>query len=104
MNTNKHESGKTPPNYGMCEAANRRLAEVEKILRETDADMMAGMLDLKPEDAREMMEICDDGVASIKAASEGVAPAQKVMVGVAYTVDALREWREKGPMAGVLEA
>lgn len=99
MNANIGGSG---PNYGMCQAANRALAALEKKLRETDADMLAGMLDLRPEDAREIMEVCDQNVASIETASQGVAPAQKVIVGVAYTLNALREWREKGPMAGAL--
>jgi hypothetical protein len=87
-------------NYGMGEAADRALAELEKLLREHDAGLLSSMLQLKPEDCREVMEICEEGVASFEAASQGVAPFQKVAVGIAYTVNALREWRENGPLSG----
>ena len=78
MNTNE---GKTGPNYGMGQPGNRALAELEKLLREHDAGMLGSMLKLGPEDAREMMGICDEGVASMEAASREVAPVQKVIVG-----------------------
>jgi hypothetical protein len=86
-------------NYGLGEAANRALAELEKLLREHDAGLLSSMLQLKPEDCREVMEICDGGVASFEKASRGVAPFQKVAVGIAYTVNALREWRVSGPLS-----
>jgi hypothetical protein len=101
MNTNVGNAG---PDYGMDQPANRALAALEKMLRQHDAGVLAGIVRLDGKDAREMMEICDEGVASIEAASQGVAPVQKVIVGIAYTVNALREWREKGPLAGALES
>ena len=96
MNAN----GNQIPNYGMGEGANRALAALEKLLRENDAACLAGMLALEAGDAREMMEVCEEGVASFEAASKEVAPAQKVIVGIAYTVNALREWRQNGPLGG----
>jgi len=101
MNTNVGNAG---PDYGMDQPANRVLAALEKMLRQYDASVLAGIVRLDGKDAREMMEICDEGVASIEAASQGVAPVQKVIVGIAYTVNALREWREKGPLAGAMES
>lgn len=85
--------------YGLSEAGDRALAALEKLLREHDAGLLSSMLELKPEDCREVMECCDQGVASFEKASKGVAPMQKVAVGIAYTVNALREWRQRGPLS-----
>ena len=68
-------------------------------MSEHDAGPLGSMPKLKPEDCREVMEICDEGVVKFQSASRGVAPWQKVAVVIAYSVNALLEWRERGPLS-----
>lgn len=92
------------PDYGLGEAGDRALAALEKLLREHDAGLLGAMLKLDAAMAQEVMEICDEGVAQFEAASVKVAPFQKVAVGIGYTVNALREWREQGPLGAAASA
>ena len=92
-------NGNRGPSYGMGEAGDRVLAALEKLLREHDAGLLASLLKVEPGGRREIIEICDEGVAKFEAASQEVAPLQKVAVGIAYTANALREWRERGPLS-----
>jgi hypothetical protein len=66
------------------------------VLRRWDSRVTTNAIHLRPDDAAEVIGICAEGVASFEAASEGVSPVQKVLVGVQYTINALRQWREQG--------
>lgn len=58
----------------------------------------ATMASLARSEAIEMGMICAEGVKSFEDASRGICPLQRAITGVMYTLNALEEWREKGPM------
>jgi hypothetical protein len=98
MTKPNEDNGRNVPDYGMKEAENRALATLEKLLRKHDAALLGSMLKLEPAMQREFVEITDEGVAKFETASQHVAPFQKFVVGIGYTVKALQEWRNKGPL------
>ena len=80
----------------MNEELDRLTVLMEAVLRKWDGLGTDSAARLCPDDASELIGICAEGVASFEAASAGVSPVQKAMVGVQYTINALREWREQG--------
>ena len=85
------------PDYHLGKSKNESMAAFEKVLWQFEGKNLAACFALKESERNEIMSICDEGVASFEAAADGVAPLQRVMVGVQYTLNALKEWREKGP-------
>ena len=85
------------PNYHMDKSKNESMAAFEKVLWQFEGKKLAACFKLSESDQKEILSICDEGVASFEAASAGVAPLQRVIVGVQFTLNALKEWREKGP-------
>lgn len=78
----------------MGEAADKQMALLEAILKRHDAAVEHAF---KAEGDTESKEIVEEGVQNFMAASAGVAPQQRLMVGVKYCLLALQEWRLKGP-------
>ncbi len=81
---------------GMDEEHDRLTVLMEEVLCRWDVWGTQNAMQLCPDDAGEFIGICAEGVASFEAASEGVSPVQKALVGVQYTINALRQWRERG--------
>jgi len=74
--------------------AARLMGIMEAILKRYDAATEHAFAVTKDAEAK---EIIDEGVENFMAASAGVAPAQRMMVGVKYCLIALKDWREHGP-------
>lgn len=85
--------------YGMGPEGNAALAALEKTLRAHEAGLLKSAMESGPESAKEIVEVLDQNVAAFEEAAKGSAPFQKVAVGITFTVNALREWRLKGPHA-----
>lgn len=86
--------GSAKPRWGMGEAADKQMELLEAILRRHDAAVEHSFAVTKDAEAKEIVE---EGVEHFMAASAGVAPQQKLMVGVKYCLGALKEWRKHGP-------
>jgi hypothetical protein len=87
---------KAPVFEGLDEQHDRFTVVMEEVLRRWDSRGTHNAMHLSPDDAAEFIAVCAEGVASFEAASEGVSPVQRVLVGVQYTINALRQWREQG--------
>lgn len=87
-------AGYAKPRWGLGEAADKQMELMEAILRRHDAAVEHSFAVTKDAEAKEIVE---EGVEHFMAASAGVAPQQKLMVGVKYCLGALKEWRKRGP-------
>ena len=85
--------------YQLSEEANVLLTRLEDILRVFTMKAHASVTALSPQEAMEMLEICDEGVVNFERASDGCAPIQRAIVGAHYTLKALEEWRKRGALA-----
>ena len=90
--------GSAPSNYGLEPAANRNLAVMAIMLQMFADTAELSCKKLDEEASKEITEICKEGFESFNKASVGCAPIQKVLTGVLYTLNALKEWRELGPL------
>lgn len=86
--------------YGLGED-DRMVGIMEAAMRVFNERTKSTMASLARNEAIEMADICAEGVKSFENASVGICPLQRVITGVLYTLNALEEWREKGPMHGV---
>lgn len=87
---------KAPVFEGLDEQYDKFTVIMEEVLRRWNSRGTHNAMHLCPDDAAEFISTCAEGVASFEAASKGVSPVQKVLVGVEYTINALRQWRERG--------
>lgn len=82
------------PRWGLGQAVDRQMDLMEAMLKHYDR---ATEHAASQEGNAEAGEIIAEGVEHFMAASAGVAPAQRLMVGVKYCLLALKEWRLHGP-------
>lgn len=80
------------------EAGNLSMAALEKTIRAHDAAFLASAAKMNSEDYKQCMEICDEGVQSFVDAGKDCAPLQNLVVGLAFTLKALENWRKLGPL------
>ena len=86
----------TPVFEGLVGRSDQVTIVMEEVLRRWNGAGTMAAMELSADDATELITICAEGVASFEAASKDVTPIQKVMVGVQFTINALRQWRERG--------
>lgn len=86
------------PDYGLNERNNRLLGVLEAALKVFTDGAKLNAIQLTPDAAKEIMEICQDGVDKMEGASKGITPFQRAVTGAQYTLNAIREWREKGAL------
>lgn len=89
------------PRWDMGCDADKQMELLCAILRRQDAATEHSFAVTKDQEAKEIIE---EGVAHFMAASAGVAPAQRLMVGVKYCLLALDEWRKHGPAGKTQDA
>lgn len=86
--------GSETPRWGLGRAVEIQMSLMEAVLKHYDD---ATNYSAAQDGNAEAGEIIAEGVEHFMAASAGVAPAQRLMVGVKYCLLALKEWRLHGP-------
>ena len=86
--------GSETPRWGLGQAVGRQMDLMEAMLKHYD---LATEHAAAQDGNAEAGEIIAEGVEHFMGASVGVAPAQRLMVGVKYCLLALQEWRLHGP-------
>ncbi len=90
--------------YGMGEKADRVVGLMEAAMRQYQNGVAGTVLELckhwTEAERKEFIEIYADGVKKFEKSADGICPLQRVLTGVAFTLRALKEWRDKGPLHG----
>ncbi len=86
--------------YGLDPVNNRILSMLEGGMIAFDKERHLQALKFNQKDALEIIDTCNEGIKYFEKASENCCPLQRVMVGICFTMNALKEWREKGPLNG----